>query len=100
MKEYDQEPMYDDYQLELIAQQDRELLVKALYEYYNELCDKIGELRDRINYLDKFNYSLLNLPMSKYSPPYPDLHGDIYEDFSGYSAYEEFKHIFEEVDDF
>jgi hypothetical protein len=85
------EPMYDDVELEIYREQGIRELVKGLFDYSNRLCEKIAELRKEVNKLD-YQLSLCNKnDMKKHQDPYMEEYGDIYEDFSGFYVYEEFK---------
>ncbi|MEW5784050.1 MAG: hypothetical protein AB1767_03020 [Bacillota bacterium] len=78
------EPVYDDVTLALIEEQKTAELVKALVEYAKTLENMVVELRKWVNALT---------PPGK-SEPFPDLHGDIYEVFYDYPAYQRFKKLF------
>ncbi|HQK35353.1 MAG TPA: hypothetical protein PK074_11555 [Spirochaetales bacterium] len=92
------EPMYDDVELELYKHSERILLVKALREYADELCDVIAELRSEVNRLDYQYKKSQHFDMSKYQSPYLRLNEDINRSFEDYPAYEEFKSAFEDND--
>jgi len=92
------EPMYDDMQLDTFREQGIKELVRALYDYSNRLCEKIAGLRREVNNLD-YQLSLnRKVDMSRYQEPYIEEYGDIYEDFSGFYAFEEFKDELVETD--
>lgn len=84
-------PMYDDVQLEIFREQGLRELIKALYDYSDQLCEKIANLRRQINSLHHQLSLCKGIDTKHYQEPYIEEHGYIFEDFSGYYAYEEFK---------
>jgi len=77
------EPMYDDVTLDLIEEQKTAELIKALAEYAKTLENMVVALRRQVN----------TLTPAGQSEPFPDLHGDIYEVFYHYPAYQKFEEI-------
>lgn len=93
------EPMYDDVELETYREEGIKELIRALYDYSERLGDKIAELRREVNKLD-YQLSLCKKEdMKKYQEPYMMEYGDIYEDFSGFYVYEEFRDELSESDE-
>jgi len=93
------EPMYDDVQLDMFREQGIRELVRALFDYSNRLCDKIAELRREVNKLDYKLCIYKKEDLKKRQDPYVEEYGDIYEDFSGFYIYEEFKEELTELDE-
>jgi hypothetical protein len=92
------EPMYDDVQLDMFREQGIKELVGALYGYSKRLCEKIAVLRREVNNLDRQLSLSRKADMSRYQEPYIEEYGDIYEEFSGFYVYEEFKDELTESD--
>ncbi len=82
------EPIYDDTALYLHEQQEVAELVKALAEYAKTLEEMVVKLRSQVNALTP----------AEQSEPFPDLHGDIYEVFYDFPAYQRFKKILKILD--
>lgn len=92
------EPMYDDVQLDMFREQGIRELIKALYDYSNQLCEKIASLRREVNSLHRQLSLCKKVDMNNYQEPYIEEYGDIYEDFSGFYVFEEFKDELTEPD--
>lgn len=69
-----------------------------MYDYSNQPCEKIASLRREVNGLHRQLSLCKGVDMKHYQEPYIEEHGDIYDDFSGYSAYDEFKDELTELD--
>lgn len=73
-------------------------MIRSLHDYTNQLCEKIAGLRREVNNLYR-QLSLCNkVDMKNYQEPYMEEYGDIYEDFSGFYVFEEFKDELTEPD--
>lgn len=92
------EPMYDDVELDTYREQGIKELIRALYDYSERLCEKIAELRREVNKLDYQLRLCKKEDMKKYQERYIEEYGDIYEDFSGFYVYEEFKEELTDTD--
>lgn len=80
----DSEPIYDDDTLDLIEELETAKLIRALVEYAKTLEEMVVELRSQVNALSPTGQA----------KPFPDLHGDIYETFFDYPAYQKFEELF------
>lgn len=90
--------MYDDEEIERAENEARQELVKALYDYSEELIEIIAELRKEVNRYHFLSASLLDgkkFDVDKYLPPYYDLYENVTRGFANYRAYEEFRTVFE-----
>ena len=94
----DRDPMYDEWELERIEHEERLELVKALYDYNEELCEMIAQLRKEVNRYHFLMVSLLDgkkFDIEKYQSPYYDLYENTFRGFANYRAYEQFRSVFE-----
>lgn len=82
------EPIYDDITLEQIEEQKTAELIRALVQYAKALEKMVVKLRSQVNALTSAGQK----------EPFPDLHGDIYEVFYHYPAYQRFKKILKMLD--
>ena len=78
------EPFYDDFQLEMIENQNIEILIDAVVEYAITLRDNVASLREQVNDLTlKVN--------PKATIPFHEPYSDIGLTFEDYAAYPNFK---------
>lgn len=75
----------EEEQLEDIKEGENINLIIGLLDYTKSLEEMVIELRNKVNALTPSDEHL----------PYPDLHGDVYEVFDHYPAYERYKDCIE-----
>lgn len=78
------EAMYDDFTLELIAEENRKELIGQLWQYTLALEEYVVRLRNRINTLSEKQFKRM---------PYPDPASDFAIRFYDHPAYPEFSEM-------
>jgi hypothetical protein len=78
------EPVYDDYQLDLIEEQNTELLIEQLVERIVILCDTAANLRMEVN-------TVTHRLNPRAPPVYYEPYSDLCQSFEDHPAYARFE---------